>query len=216
MKLFSKTNINYTDDVFFDTKSVEVGHHKLLYKNVPMIKCPFDYVMYQMIIFEVKPDLIIEIGTNRGGTALYLADLLTLSGCGVVHTMDIVDIRFDEMKQHERIRFFSGGFEGYDLKNTEGFERILIIEDGSHLYSDVKATLEKFKSVVSLDSYFIIEDGILDKLGWKDEYDGGPNKAIKEFIKKNPSYIIDRKWCDMFGTNATFNTNGFLKKLNRC
>lgn len=205
---------NYTDLVKFNVKSIELGHHKLLYKDVPMIKCPFDYVMYQMILWEVKPDLIIEIGTNRGGSALYFADLLDIIGHGVIHTIDIENIVYDQVKNNRRISFFMEGFLNYDLKNAEGFKKILVIEDGSHSYEDVKAVLEKFNPIVSKGSYFIIEDGILDKLGWKAQYSGGPNKAIREFITKSESYVIDRKWCDLFGINATFNTNGFLKKVD--
>jgi len=89
----------------------------------------------------------------------------------------------------------------------------MVIEDGSHTYDDVRDALQMFQNLVTSNSYFIVEDGILDKLGWKKKYNGGPNKAIKEFIDKNYDYIIDRKWCDMFGINATFNTNGFLKKI---
>lgn len=213
MNLFSKTATNYTDDVSFDTKTIEVGHHKMVYKNVPIIKCPFDYVIYQMIIFDLKPDLIIEIGTNKGGSSLYLADLLELMGKGEIHTIDIVDIRDENAKNHPRIKFFSDGFENYDLKNAKGFDSILVIDDGSHIYEDVKGALEKFHSIINIDSYFIVEDGILDQLGWKKKYNGGPNKAINEFVLKNKEFIIDRKWCDLFGTNATFNTNGFLKKI---
>ena len=204
---------NYTDLVNFDLKSLELGHHKLLYKDIPIIKCPFDYVIYQMILWEVKPDLIIEVGTNKGGSALYFADLLDMIGHGEIHTIDIEDIVHEEVKNHKRIKFFKSGYEKYDLKNTEGFKKIMIIEDGSHTYEDVKAALHKFNSVVNKNSYFIVEDGILDKMGWKNKYNGGPNRAIKEFILENDSYIIDRKWCDLFGINATFNTNGFLKRI---
>ena len=204
--MFSNKIVNYTDKVHFDTDTIEQGHHKLFYKDVPIIKCPFDYVIYQMILWEVKPDLIIEIGTNRGGSALYFADILDLVGHGEIHTIDIEDIVYTEAKNHKRIKFFTSGYENYDLKNTQGFNAILIIEDGSHIYEDVKGCLNKFNAVVTKNSYFIIEDGIIDKLGWKNEYYGGPNKAIKEFMSENDSYIIDRKWCDLFGTNATFNT----------
>ena len=212
-KLLEKTVKNYTNKVHFDTYTLERGHHKLLYKDVPIIKCPFDYVIYQMILWEVKPDLIIEIGTNRGGSALYFADLLDIIGHGEIHTIDIEDMACAEVKKHPRIKFFKEGYQHYDLKNAEGFEKIIVIEDGSHTYGDVIETISKFSSVVSKDSYLIVEDGIIDKLGWKRKYNGGPNKAIKEFILGNKNYIIDRKWCDLFGINATFNTNGFLKKI---
>ena len=67
--------------------------------------------------------------------------------------------------------------------------------------------------MVSKDSYFIIEDGIINKLGLEKEYEGGPLKAIREFLPSHSEYIVDRKWCDMFGKNATFNVNGYLKKI---
>lgn len=209
-KSFAK---NYTDTVKFDIKSIELGHHKLMYKDIPIIKSPFDYVIYQMILWEIKPDLIIEIGTNRGGSALYFADILDMIGHGEIHTIDIEDIVYEEVKKHKRIKFFADGFEKYDLKNSEGYKSVIIIEDGSHSYDDVKATLLKFNPIVTNGSYFIIEDGILDKLGWQKKYKGGPNRAIEEFISINDAYCIDRKWCDLFGINATFNTNGFLKKI---
>ena len=213
MNLLSRQNLGYTDRVKFNVDTLEIGHHKVKYKGIPLIKCPFDYVIMQMIIFEVKPDLIIEIGTNRGGSALYFADLLNTIGKGEIHTIDVQDIVFAEVKDHPRIKFFNDGYEGYNLEHSKVFENILVVEDASHMYEDVKETINKFKSLVKKDSYFIVEDGILDKLGWKNKYNGGPNKAIKEFIKEDDSFIIDRKWCDMFGVNATFNTNGYLKKI---
>jgi cephalosporin hydroxylase len=213
MNIFSKSVNNYTDKVDFNVKTIEKGHHKVLYKNIPTLKCPFDYVIYQMIFNEVKPDLIIEIGTNNGGSALYYADLLETIGKGEIHTIDIVDIRHEEVKKHDRIKFFGDGFQEYDLENVKNFDTILVIDDGSHTFEHVRDGLSKFQDIVSKNSYFIVEDGILDKLGWKKLYNGGPNDAIKEFIKKNENYIIDRKWCDFFGTNATFNTNGFLRRI---
>jgi len=213
MNPFTSKKNNYTDVVKFDVKTLEQGHHKLLYKDVPIIKCPFDYVIYQMILWEVKPDIIIEIGTNRGGSALYFADLLDVIGHGEIHTIDIEDLVYDQVKEHKRIKFFKEGFEKYDINNLQRYEKIIVIEDGSHTYEDTRAALHKFKAVVNKGSYFVVEDGILDKLGWKSKYGGGPNKAIKEFIKEDDSYIIDRKWCDLFGVNATFNTNGFLKRI---
>jgi cephalosporin hydroxylase len=214
MDLFRKKPYSYTRKVRFNVKSLEVGHHNTTYRSVPVIKCPFDYIIYQMIIFDLKPDLIVEIGAGQGGSSLYMADLLDINKNGVIHSIDIQDQRYDETKNHERIKFFLGGYQNYDLENLKSFQRILIIDDGSHMYQDVKATLEKFNSYITKDSYFIVEDGILDELGWTTQYKGGPNRAIKEFLSSNDSFVIDRKWCDLFGVNATFNTNGFLKKVN--
>lgn len=205
----------------FNIETISNGHQKVFYRGIKTIKCPFDYVIYQMIVSEIKPDLIIEIGTAYGGSALYLADLLNNIGNGIVHTIDINEDYFnlnsDSLKEtinkHHRIKRFLNGYQSYDISNTKGFEKILLIEDGSHFYNDTIEVLNKFKDVVSKDSYIIIEDGSLNWIGLEDHFNGGPLKAIEEFINQNDSYIIDRKWCDLFGYNATFNPNGYLKKI---
>lgn len=211
--MFKKLNTPKGEQVKITVQSIDKGHHKITYKGIKAIKCPFDYVIYQMIICEVKPDLVIEIGTNIGGGALYIADLLDCNGKGVLHTIDIIDQVDPNAKEHKRIKFFTEGWENYDLELTKGFEKILIIEDASHLYKDTLAILNKFHSIVSKNSYFIIEDGIINELGLEKEYLGGPLKAIREFLPNHQEYLVDRKWCDMFGKNATFNVNGYLKKI---
>jgi cephalosporin hydroxylase len=197
-----------------DLQKIVNGHHKVTYRGIKMIKNPFDYLLYQMIINEVKPDLIIEVGTNHGGTALYMSDMLDLIGKGEIHTIDITEYPMDErVINNKRIKRFLGGYQAYDLKNCEGYEKILVIDDGSHLYEHTLEILQKFQDVVTPDSYFIVEDGALIHIGLTKDYGGGPVRAIEEFLQTNNNYIIDRNWCDFFGNNATFNTNGFLKKV---
>lgn len=190
------------------------GHFAVEYRGASFLKCPFDYVLYQMLIMSVKPDLIIEIGTSRGGGAYYYGDLLEiLGGNREVHTINIYnEVELDEIKNHKRIKFFYNGWENYDLKLTEGFNKILVIDDGTHDYDSVLGSLNKFSPIVSEGSYFIIEDGIITELNL-DGFNGGPLRAIKEFLYKNDNFKIDRYYCDFFGTNATFNPNGYLKKI---
>lgn len=207
-----KKTIN-NEAVNVSIKTIDKGHHQVTYRGVKAIRCPFDYVIYQMLINEVKPDLIIEIGARFGGGALYLADLLEKIGDGVVHSIDIIDDIDSKIKRNERITFFFDGWKGYDINNAKGFNKILIIEDASHMYEDTIGILNKFQSLVSTDSYFIVEDGIINELGIEKKFNGGPLKAIREFLPSHPEFIIDRKWCDMFGKNATFNVNGYLKKI---
>lgn len=205
----------------FSIKSISDGHQNTYYRGLKTIKCPFDYVIYQMIINEVKPDLIIEIGTAYGGSSLYLADLLNNIGNGIVHTIDISDDWFNSnnndlkslVTNNPRIKRFLGGYQNYDIKNAEGFSKIMLIDDGSHHYSDVIEVMNKFKNIISKDSYMIIEDGSLVWVGLEEAYNGGPLKAIDEFISSNSEFVIDRKWCDFFGYNATFNPNGYLKRI---
>ncbi len=197
----------------YSLKGIVKGHHLMTYRGVPCIKCPFDYVIYQMILDEVRPDLIIEIGTNCGGSALYLADMLENIGRGEIHTIDIDDRAYELAKKNKRIKFFHEGWEGYDLENAKGFEKILVIEDGSHEFESCLGAMRKFGHLVSDGSYMIVEDGIVDALGQSGMFGGGPVKAIKNFMKNNTAFQIDHRWINMFGKNATFNTLGYLKKL---
>jgi cephalosporin hydroxylase len=192
------------------------GHYKVTYKGVPALKCPFDYVMYQMIVCEVKPDLIVEIGTNKGGSTLYLADLLELANKGEIHTIDLENNEEDSLlHRHPRVRVFKNGFRQYDLGPMKNFSTILVIDDGSHMYKDALDALAMFSPFVSKGSYFIVEDGIVTDLNNTDEYHGGPQKAIDEFIQTNPDFIIDNRWCDFFGPSSTFNVKGYLKKVDK-
>lgn len=200
--------------VKFDVQSLYEGHHKITYRGIKAIKCPFDYVMYQMLIFELKPDLIIEIGTNKGGTALYFADLLDIFGKGEVHTIDILkDYADPVLNNNPRIKQFTDGYENYDLGLTKNFQRVLVIEDGSHTYEDTIGAVKKFSPIVTKGSYLIVEDGIVTELGMNKRFNGGPLKAINEFLAINKDFEIDRTWCDMFGVNATFNVEGYLKRI---
>ncbi|MBC6369019.1 CmcI family methyltransferase [Algoriphagus sp. AK58] len=197
----------------FSLEGIDKGHHKVTYKGVPCIKCPFDYVLYQMIIDEIKPDLIIEIGTNKGGSTLYLADLLELQGKGVVHSIDISDGCSQLVKDHPRISLFHQGWENYDLAMASNYSKVLVIEDASHYYPSTLGAIQKFSQVVTPGSYLIVEDGIIDDLGLKKEYQGGPVKAIEEFLNSTSEFEIDMKWVNFFGPSATFNTIGYLKKI---
>jgi cephalosporin hydroxylase len=196
----------------YSLKGIDKGHHQITYRGVPCIKCPFDYVIYQMILNEVRPDLIIEIGTNYGGSALYLADILENIGGGEIHTIDIDDRAYELVKKSQRIKFFHNGWEGYDLQNAKGYEKILVIEDGSHEFQSTLGALKKFGNLVTSGSYMIVEDGIIDELGQSSAYGGGPVKAIKNYLATQSEFIIDDKWLNMFGESATFNTLGYLKK----
>lgn len=81
-------------------RSIYNGHFNITYRGVEALRCPFDYVIYQMIICELRPDLLIEIGTNVGGGALYLADLMDNIGHGLVHTVDLTNHSKEIVRKH--------------------------------------------------------------------------------------------------------------------
>lgn len=199
----------------FRLQDIYTGHHRVTYKGVPAIKCPFDYVLYQMIVTNIKPDIIVEIGTHKGGSTLYLADLLELNGHGEIHSIDLPgNLEDASLSHHPGIRLFKNGFMEYDAAQLAAFKKVMVIEDGSHQYQDSLAALNKFAPYITTGSYYIVEDGIVTALGREKEFNGGPQKAIREFLEQNKNFQADRTYCDFFGKNATFNTDGYLKKIS--
>lgn len=202
-------------DKKFSLQDIYTGHHQVTYRGVPAIKCPFDYVLYQMIVTKIKPDIVVEIGTNKGGSTLYLADLLNLNNKGIIHSIDLPGNHEDPALQHHpRIQLFRNGYQSYDASVLTQFNTVMVIEDGSHTYEDALAALKKFSPYVTPGSYYIVEDGIVTDLGMEKEFNGGPQKAIREFLEQNRQFRTDRSYCDFFGKNATFNTDGYLKKIS--
>ncbi len=62
--------------------------------------------------------------------------------------------------------------------------------------------------------YIVIEDGILSDMRVAALYDGGPLLAIEQFLERNGGrYEVDRNYCDYFGSNVTWNVNGYLRRL---
>jgi len=207
--------MNYEMKNIYGDSRKRTGHFGITYRGVNMVKCPFDYVLLQMLIHNIKPDLIIEIGTHTGGSALYIADILeTIGGKGVIHTIDLKEKKYDtSVETHNRIKLFFGGYQSYDIKNADGFNNILVIDDGSHNYTDVISAFDKFNSLISSGGYYVIEDGIVSDLGLANFFDGGPLLAIDKILHDYNGFIIDNEYCNFFGENYTFNPNGYLKKI---
>ncbi len=86
---------------------------RTLWRGVPALKCPLDLWIYQEILFETKPDLILETGTYGGGSAYYLASICDLLGAGTVMTIDL-DPQ-PGLPEHERITYVTGSSVADDV-----------------------------------------------------------------------------------------------------
>ena len=72
------------------------------------LKNPLDLWVYQEIVVETRPELIVETGTYRGGSAFFLASICDLLGAGEVVSIDIEAVR-DDYPTHPRITYLGGG-----------------------------------------------------------------------------------------------------------
>lgn len=182
------------------------------YFGVKTLKNPLDFWVYQEIIYEQKPDVIIEIGNKWGGSSLALAHFLDSIGSGRIIGIDIDhSILNNKAKKHPRTTFIEGdaisAFKSVK-KLIKDHEKVLIIEDSSHTYENTLDVLKLYSYFIQSNGYIIIEDSICHH-GLDIGPSPGPFEAIEDFIKENDEFSIDRDKESFF---ITWNPKGFLCK----
>lgn len=198
--------------------SMQQGIMGWSYRGRPTWKCPMDLALYSTVLDEIAPRSVVEFGSNRGGSAVWLADQLSVRGIEGAHVWsldiapvtDLVDPRItfgycDVAEPELHVR----------LSDLAGLPKpLLVIDDASHRASHVLAVLRFVDGALLPGDYLIVEDGILNQLGWSEEYDGGPLSAIEAFLAERPGrYEIDRARCDFYGHNFTWNPEGYLRRI---
>lgn len=202
----------YIDHLPPQGQDFETGVYYGAYRNVTCLKNPMDLFLYNMMIFELRPTLILEIGACRGGSALYFADLLNiLGGDRRLHTYDIFTPSTPELYSHPRITFHGGGHNDFDPSIIKPNDRVLIMEDSSHEYNNTLEVLRKFSPYVSKNSYLIVEDGAAGAT--RPHLNGGPIKAIEEFMLETSDFVVDPYWEHFYGTTSSNCLKGFLKRI---
>ena len=141
------------------------------FQGVEIIKNPLDLWMAQQIIYEVRPDYVIETGTLKGGAALYWAH--TLQGMGLhssrVLTVDLLDHLSEAPKNplwDDYVEFFLGSSTSEEVvskiaEKVHG-KTTLIFLDSDHRAHHVRRELELYAPLVSPGSYIVVEDTHID------------------------------------------------------
>jgi cephalosporin hydroxylase len=169
---------------------------------------PTDAWIVQEIISEVKPDLIVETGTFRGGSSLLWATILEqVNPEGRVVTIDIVDQRTPRAKtlpiSRERVDFLLGSSTDPEVvaevhRRAEGL-RVLVLLDSLHTAEHVANELAAYAPLVPVGSYVIVQDTPVDAL-----------ETVMEFVAANPDWKIDRSRERFALTNTLM---GYLKRV---
>lgn len=193
----------------------------------PIIQYPQDIIAMQELIWEVKPDLIIETGIAHGGSIIYYASLLELIGKGTVLGIDI-DIREHNRKAIEahpmfrRIKMLEGSSISEDMlkqvkQEASGKEKILVALDSNHTHEHVLAELRMYAGFVSKGSYLVVFDTIVENLPdyylpnrpWKKG--DNPMTAVEEFLKENSDFVIDESIDNKLLISVS--PKGYLKRI---
>lgn len=198
----SNQELKDTAEAFVNASIKSRYSYHFTWMGRPIIQYPQDMIAMQEIIWNIKPDLIIETGIAHGGSLIYYASLLELIGKGQVVGVDI-DIRKHnrvEIEKHpmfKRIKMIEGSSidpeKVAEVKTyTDGKETILVILDSNHTHEHVLAELKMYSPFVSLNSYIVVFDSIVEKLP-EDTLSGTPRlwgignnplTALNVFIKE--------------------------------
>ncbi len=183
------------------------------WQGTQVLKCPLDLWIYQEIIFRTKPDLIIETGTYKGGTAHFFASMCDLNERGEVITIDIEE--YPGRSTHPRITYLHGSstdeaiVHGVSSK-AKGKDSILVILDSDHSMAHVRRELELYAPHVTAGNYVIAEDTNINGNPVLPESGPGPNEAIIDFLRTHKEFEVDRSMEKLL---MTFNPGGYLKKI---
>jgi len=196
---------------------IQQGTMSYSYRGIPLQKNPFDLALYSLLLDQTKPRTLIEIGSYQGGSAIWFADQASL------RKLDLkvlsIDLEVPVAVAHPSIDFLRGEACALGTVLTSSLmsalaRPLMVIEDSSHLAGTTAAVLDFFDPWLRSGEYIVIEDGILSDMRVADLYDGGPLRAIEEFLAKNDGrYEIVRGLCDYFGRNVTWNVDGYLRRL---
>jgi len=195
----------------------------------PIIQFPQDILAMQQIIWQVKPDLIIETGIAHGGSIVFSASMLELlGGDGEVLGIDI-DIRehnraeIEKHPMYKRISLIEGSAIDDEvvkkvLEKSKGKQKIMVILDSNHTHEHVLKELELYSPLVSKESYLLVFDTLIEEMpqGFFDDrpWDVGdnPKTAVHEFLKTNRDFEIDHSMEARL--MVTVAPDGFLKRVN--
>ena len=174
-------------------------HGVFTWKGHIVFKSVFDLAIYSMLIEELKPDVIIEIGSGKGGSAVWLADMVKILGLkSQIYSYDInkPDFSYPDVSF---IKFDLNNLnEHVDFPGKEKWVGSKLIIEDAHV--NISEVLSKIDSRVGKGDYLIVEDS-----------DGKQKDLFNFIINTKTSYLTDQHYLDLFGRNGTSATNSIFK-----
>ncbi len=199
----------------------------------PIIQYPQDMIALQEIIWDVKPDMIIETGIAHGGSLIFSASMLTLlEACGEIEDGKVLGIDID-IREHnkkaieahpmsKKITMFQGSSIDEEMiqkvhEFAKSGKRILVCLDSNHTHDHVLSELKAYASLVSIGSYCCVFDTLIEDMPegsfpnrpW--EKGNNPKTAVWKYLKENDNFVIDKDIENKL--LITVAPDGYLKRI---
>jgi cephalosporin hydroxylase len=219
-KWITMDEVAFAYDVWFEETQ---AFQYMSWMGVFVQQDPMDAFAIQDMLWRVKPDLVIEIGTNTGGGSVFYSTIMRgYNADAKIVTLDVVPkVRNWNVRNSDRCykctlgtdhKYWHDGMITYiNGRVTEQSTRdkvqefvdkaktVLVIEDASHRYPDTLENIEAAYKWVTKGSYLLVQDTKMDRfvagLGRKyGRYKFGPMRSVDEFIAKHDNFVIDRQF----------------------
>ena len=181
----NKTFKTITKQWFNESIKTKYSYH-FEWLGLPIIQYPQDIIETQQLIWKIQPDLIIETGIARGGSLIFYASILELiSQCGGHNNSKVlgIDINIKKKNKEEilkhpmskRIEMIEGSSIDKDVirqvkDRAHGAKKVMVFLDSNHTHDHVLNELRLYAPFVSINSYLIVFDTVVEDL---------PNELIK-------------------------------------
>lgn len=223
-------------DVWFEENRV---FQYMSYLGVYIQQDPADGFVIQQMLWQEKPDLVIEIGTNTGGGAVFYYSIMSMyNKHAKVVTLDVKPCceNWNKRNNHRcegcitgekhplwtesgNIHFIQGRVTDAETRAkvepyVQAAKKVIVIEDASHRYPDTLQNIEAVHQWVSVGTYMLVQDTKMDRFvaalkKKHGRYKFGPMRAVDEFVAKHKNFVVDRKYEYLLYSQ---HHRGFLKK----
>jgi len=184
------------------------------YMGIPCFQNPMDMWIIQEIIFETRPNIIIECGSFMGGTSLFLAHLLdNVNIDGRVFSIDVENkSRTNHSKITKLIGMSTSAMIFRQISDViEDSDKVMVILDSDHRTENVLKEMQIYSNIVTSGCYMVVMDS---NLGGNPvnipEIGAGPMKAIEAFLKLDDRFEIDITREKFY---FTFAPSGWLRRV---
>ena len=184
------------------------------YMGIPCFQNPLDMWIFQEIIFETRPNIIIECGSFMGGTSLFLAHLM--DNANIDGRVFSIDVENKSRANHPKIIKLTGmSISAMIFRQIseviEDSDKVMVILDSDHRTENVLKEMQIYSNIVTSGCYMVVMDS---NIGGNPinlpEIGAGPMKAIFSFLKLDDRFEIDITKEKFY---FSFAPNGWLKRV---
>jgi cephalosporin hydroxylase len=193
----------------------------LHWKGIELLKTPCDLWMVLELMQTLRPSVMVETGTHRGGSALFFSDMAKVLGLPTKLVTVDLNPKWTVDPQGQGIASVVGySTDPQVFRQVQAHvqaalsERpgaVLVLLDSDHSEANVAKELSLYSSLVTVGSYLVVEDTNVNGHPSFPAHGPGPWEAVSRFLETDTRFAPDAE-CERF--LLTTNPRGWLKRLS--